>query len=327
MKKIFYSILLPFTLFTFVFAKPLSLNVNSDDLEVFVGQNIKINLYISPEADHPVATVSNSLIYDTDKLEFVRSDFATNWFALTEGVNTLTDTENGMIRRTAGFPKGTNTYTKYITYTFKAIKEGNAKISVEDGLAYDFENNDLGVRGREISIKIDPAEEVSEDAPAELGLEEDQYNILDIGLEVIGKTAVRAGEDYIFSVPLLDLAKDDYGDVEISVLDSSKNQVFSDKKSFGNSLDTKLSFSVPGYALRDGDYSIEVKTTYVNSGNIINSEKLIGVLSSERTWTDIHKYEIFCGFALLVLLAFIYHLYEDTLIIRRLKRGAKVHKK
>lgn len=122
----------------YVFAAPLSTNILVTELEPSIGQDVTLTLRINPDAINPVYTVSARLAYDTDKLKFKSVSFGDDSaVSLSKVPYYLTDTTEGIIVRTAGFPNGISSSAKFVRYTFTAVKSGQATISVLGGQALD----------------------------------------------------------------------------------------------------------------------------------------------------------------------------------------------
>lgn len=301
-------------------------------LNVQVGDSVKIDLFIYPREDHPVVTVSNTLKYDTEKLEFVNAIFPDNWFVLSEKPNYLTDTKNGIIRRTGGKALGVFENSKYLTYEFKAIKEGQAQLNIDDGFVLDYENTDLGLGKKQMTINISAAATSTNANPP-------SAKTFSLGIDVFGKNAIRLGQDYSldiypeqnFSQNISTDKSGNSGAVSIQVLDDLRREIFTDSKSFPSislASPKPITFSVPNSALKVGDYSVQLKTIYRNNKNEIVSEstdeKELGVLDTDRTWLDIHQLELFIFFIFIIILAALYHIHYDHIYFRELRHKANL---
>jgi hypothetical protein len=139
----------------YVFAAPLSTNILVTELEPSIGQDVTLTLRINPDAVNPVYTVSARLSYDTDRLKFKSVSFGDDSaVSLSKVPYYLTDTTEGIIVRTAGFPNGISSSANFVRYTFTAVKSGQATISVLGGQALDAENNDMGLEKKDVILNI-----------------------------------------------------------------------------------------------------------------------------------------------------------------------------
>ncbi len=135
-----------------------SINFNSPR-EVNVGDTVKVYMSIEDvkDAHKGIVGVGAELIYDEDKLEFIGAktvdtpyDF---WF-------------NPKSNKLAGldftFEKAINKDTKIYEFSFKAIKEGTAKVTLDDAELSDSKTNVLETTVNACEIKIILKEENKE---------------------------------------------------------------------------------------------------------------------------------------------------------------------
>jgi hypothetical protein len=318
--QIFLSVLSVLTFFAVTSATPLNTKWYTSSLDVNVGDTININVYVAPEFDQPVGTVSNSVLYDPDYLKFKETKLADGWFDLSTDTNNLTDEINGMLRRTAGFPGGTNTYRKYMTYTFVAQKEGVTKVNVEDGVALDQNNEDLGIVHKSMTFTITALGTTTEATTTE---PVDRY--IDYSISTSGRTAIREGDDYIFLVNLNQIpVEGDLGSIEYVLEDSDQNVIYNNELLFGPGEFSK-EVNIPSQYLKAGEYTIYVRTYYQNSENEVEITKQLGVLATDRTFFDVNKRLFFISFAIITFFAFAWHLHHDRDVFRALmtKRPAR----
>lgn len=299
-------------------------------LDVQVGETFKVDIYVEPEQDHPVVTVSNTLNYDPSKLKFVNAEFPNSWTVLSESPNKITDEANGYLRRTGGIANGINKNIKYITYEFKALEQGNAELFIEDGFALDIENTDIGFENKKMRINILPSTATNTDNITTSTQSSEIAQISPV-LDISGKNAIRIGGDYVFKLSADPTSTTtSLSSVKLTLLNNLNKQVYTDTNAFNNSNQKSLSFTIPEMYLREGDYTINLQTNYKtlnsNSSDLVNTvetEKEFGVLESDQTWLDKHKISFFSTLAFIILIAGLYHIHRDHIIFRNLRRKAR----
>ena len=143
-----------FPLFSVVsFAEPVNTSFYSENLDVHVGDTVTVRLNIAPTNATPIFTVSALLTYDKDLLNFEKDQYINNnWFPLNRTPYFLTDTSNGQILRTAGYPQGLTKPATFLEYTFTAMATGDAIINLAKGKALNSENDDSGIIEKNIHI-------------------------------------------------------------------------------------------------------------------------------------------------------------------------------
>jgi hypothetical protein len=253
--KIFLSLLALLVFTHFAFAE-LNATWYTKSLDVQVGDTVKIDLYINPSIDHPVVTVSNTLNYDKNKLKFSDSYFPDGWIVVTKEPNYITDEVNGFLRRTAGFPNGVRTNSKYMTYEFTATEVGQAGISIEDGMVLDQESEDLGFQKKRMVINITPKIEVATTIATDKVVPLVIAPIVNtVHLNMYGKTAIREGEDYAFVVFRdMESNKDKASTVEVAVIDMDGKNIYSTQKYFEATGPQQLEFTVPFIVFTPGTF-------------------------------------------------------------------------
>jgi hypothetical protein len=331
-KTISSLILTSLFLFNFSFAE-LNVLWFTKTFNVQVGDSVKIDIYVEPQADHPVVTVSHTLNYDTSKLKFKSAYFPDSWTELGESPNFLNDEKNGFIRRTGGMANGIYTNVKYITYEFEAVNAGDANLFIEDGFALDQESTDIGFENKKMLIRILPKVESETISTSTSTLTSTSTSISQTpkvvppSLDISGKTAIYEGADYnikIYADP--SETGNSLSNVKLSLLNNLGETVYSAQNSFTINNQKSLEFTIPKSFFETGDYTLYLKTTYKNSKNQtlneIVKEKEIGVLPSGKSYFDVHKIEFLSLFGLIVFIAFIYHIHRDHIIFRKLRARA-----
>jgi hypothetical protein len=139
---------------SFVFATavpvPAKFFVNTFNAEV--GDTVEFELKIEGTEAVPVYTIISNLEYDKNLLSFKGANTQSGWIPVPP--DDITDTANGQIKRTAGYPSGLKQLASVYKFTFTAIAPGDAKVNVVGSSAYDASNNDLGLQNKSITVKI-----------------------------------------------------------------------------------------------------------------------------------------------------------------------------
>lgn len=349
LKIISSSILISLLLFNFSFAE-LNVLWFTKTLDVQVGDTVDIDMYIEPSEDHPVFTVSNTLNYNKKRLKFVNATFPSNWAELRTSPNSITDENNGYLRRTAGVANGVNKNVKYLTYTFTAEEVGRATLFIEEGFALDWDSSDIGFENKKMVLNILPKKDIAEEVQAENANvitdtkpeESDELAEMVVyppSLDISGRTAIAEGEDYTFKIytdPTL--SGIELNTVKVYLLDSDKKEIYQSTNTFSFSNQKSLEFTIPKKYLSEGDYTISVQSNYLDpktkSNKVVVNEKEVGVAASKQTWLDKNKLIFFPSFLFVIFLAFLYHLHRDHVIFRNLRQKAReyheiqvIHKK
>lgn len=296
--------------FQFSFADELKAKWFVDSLEVNKGDMVKVNVFLYPDPDQKVVTISSNLFYDPKSLDFVDSKFLPNWIELSKDPYYLTDTESGMIRRTASYPGGVDVPAKYVTYTFKAIKTGKTKLNIQDGTVLDTENQNLGLQSKEMTLNI------NESVSTSTKKEETETVELNVALGLKGKIAIHEGEDYDLTVYSEALTGSDISSYNVYLVDSSGKEVFRNSSSIKEG-DLPKQIKISKDFLKPGEYVLYVSPSGDDSAIITKKE--IAVLKTDRTYLDLHKREFYLLSLFVIFLAFLYHLYRDHEFILSLK--------
>lgn len=120
---------------------------------VKVGQ--KFNVMISIDPQGTVNYVEKlELNYPADILEVNSFTFENNWIPMTQEGYFLTDNTNGVLIRTAGYPKGITTSTIFGTALFTAKKAGTGVIKIGNN-SFAFEaKSQTAITGSDMSFTI-----------------------------------------------------------------------------------------------------------------------------------------------------------------------------
>jgi hypothetical protein len=284
----------------------LSAKFYTNTLEANIGDEINLQLKINPSADQPIYTVSADLIYDPNILEYVSSGYTddSNIFGLQKPPYFLEDTENGMIRLTAGFPTGANTLTSFTNYKFIAKSTGTAKIYIQSGKALNAESTDIGLQQKEITINVGDGVPTGEALPPEV------HNI-DLSVDILGPLAIYKEESYIFPIETQGTVGDTSAVVKIYVYNEKTELFYSEEKVVDPNLFEPLYFTIPADTLEVGNYVISAEAVDSYGQTKIIAQKKIGVLSNGQTWVTKNKHFLFPGFIFVAIVALIHHLARE----------------
>lgn len=285
-------------------AQPLNAKFYTNTLDAVVGDKIYLKLMVNPRPEKPIYTVSASLMYDPSVLEFVASEFtdSVKLLPVPKPPYTLTDTTNGMIRRTAGFTNGVDSLVNFTTYEFKAIKEGNTKISIEDGVVLDENNNDIGLQQKELTIRVG--------APSDGATSTAEYS-LNLNLDILGPIAVYKEKAYTFPIDII--GREFWIDktIKVYVYNEKAELFFTEEKLLNDILDNPTTFTIPANTLVEGNYVISAETTDEFGQNQIIAQKSIGALSNGENWVTKNREFLLPFFLFIVAISIIHHVAKD----------------
>lgn len=287
---------------TEVIAEPLGAKLYTNTLDAKVGDTIYLKLKVNPKTGEPIYTVSASLMYQPSILEYISVEFADSMKMLPvpKPPYTLTDTVNGMIRRTAGYTNGTDSLSDFTKYEFKAVKEGDAIISVEDGVALDGNNTDIGLQQKQLTIHVGPAAEATTT----------DYNI-ELSLDILGPLAIYKEEDYKFNIFQPEKKAGENAMMKIYVY-NEKAELFYSKEVAVNTGDGQyIPFTIPADTFEVGNYVISAETTFADGNKEVVAQKYIGVLSNGKNWFTKHKDILIPLSILFVCFAVLHHIAKD----------------
>lgn len=109
------------------FAATYSLSPSS--VNVKQGQSFNVTVTLDPQSAASY-TSKLELKYPADLLEIKSFSFASKWLALSEEGYDSVDNINGVLMKTAGYPKGTTSPVTFGTVSFSAKKSGNGLITI-----------------------------------------------------------------------------------------------------------------------------------------------------------------------------------------------------
>lgn len=321
MHNFFYKIILSFTLSLFVYvqnisAQPLPARLYTNALEVKVGDTIRLQLKVNPKPEKPIFTVSSSLMYDPSILQYMSSNFSDSVFMLPvpRAPYSLEDTENGMIRRTAGYTNGVDTLVGFTEYEFKALKPGDAKISIEDGVALDIDNIDIGLQQKELTIHI-----LDKDTATSTESTSTNFDVK-LNLDILGPVAIYKEEGYVF--PIDQIANNLLGTttVKVFVYNNKTELFFSEEKTFFPNTNEPIAFTIPANTLVEGGYVISAEIQGEDGFPEIIAQKEIGVLSNHSNWVTDNRDWLLPLFLFIVVIAIIHHISVDRGIYTKIKQ-------
>lgn len=276
--KILITIVATLALFTLSFAAPVPAKFYASTFDAQVGQTVEFELKVDPSVAVPVYTVITNLEYDKNLITFKGASYQSGWIPVTP--DEITDTTNGVIKRTAGYPLGAKTTTSIIKYTFVAKAPGKAVVNIAGGSAYDAESNDLGLQNKSITVNIGGqpvAEEVK--TPEVVKAEKKVTQI--ITLEIVGDTGTAQNKAYDFTInQKLKVNQETTGTTSISIFDINGQEVIKDSKVYTTSTDNTLAFNLPENSLVPGNYSLVVTTAHDNQKTPTRITKDLGVVPS-----------------------------------------------
>lgn len=310
-------------------------------LSVHEGDNFKVNLFIYPDESQPIVTVSNTLVYNPKFLDFQDSEFPSGWMMIPNAPYYLTDKTLGMIRRTAGFSNGINEPAQYVTYNFKALHAGKTTISIEDGFALDAENTDIGFQGKSMTINVLPpltqtllpqfndkesASSTTDALTDETYADMFKEKSINITMDTIARTALYEGDDYTATINLKQLPiSNDTGEVDITMYDENNSIVYSKVELFQPG-EMKKEIVIPATAFQEGNYVLNLKTSYKKTGTEIETNKEIGVLKKPSINIPgfvVHYFNYLTGLIGLLILILLFHIHQDHAVIREMKARYK----
>lgn len=317
---------------TQVYAAPLSTNVLVSELEPKVGQDVNITLRITAERDNPIYTLSSKISYDSDKLTFKNAQILEEGtLPLVEVPYHVTDTAEGIVVRTAGFPRGYAKSGNFIRYTFTAKKNGQAYVYFLGGQALDSENNDLGVATKEIILSIGGDAPVSTSVTEVAQKEPSAFNKkTSLAFNVFGDTAVCREKDYEFNLTFSEkVDKSLQGDYKIIVLNDLQDVVFTKDMSAEVGSGNTITLSIPANSLPKGNLLLRVQNANVKQ----ISDKELGVINCDEKnilqQVDESTYDrgsqMLLGlFMLLLAISLIYIVY-DKKNFKHVEKRNKIH--
>jgi hypothetical protein len=280
-------LLLPVFIFSFLYATaipvPAKFFVNSFNAEV--GQTVEFELKVEGTDATPVYTVITNLEYDKNLLSFKGATTQAGWIPVSP--DDVTDTANGVIKRTGGYPAGLKQLGSIYKYTFTALAPGDAKVSIVGSSAYDANNTDLGLQNKSITVKIGGKEKEEVVAEPKTVVAEVKKEVAvkkvpqTINLEFAGQIGLAINKDYTFVLKHnLKVAQETIGSTTISISDVSGNVAWKDVKDFTTPDSAEMLITVPANTLQPGNYTLIVDTKHDNQKTATKLSKDIGAVEA-----------------------------------------------
>lgn len=118
------------------------------------GEEIKIVLLVKPEKNQKNYSAQVVLNYLPSVLEFKSFEYGKNWIPVLKASNyDYFDKEKGVIVKTAGYPQGFDEEKIFGVVTFKAKKEGQTLININNAFSLNDKNEDI-FKGLENSVLV-----------------------------------------------------------------------------------------------------------------------------------------------------------------------------
>jgi hypothetical protein len=254
--------------FSFVNAAPIPAKFYTSTLAPQVGDTIEFELKVEGSTSNPVYTAIANLEYDKELLTFKDSAFQQGWVSVTP--DDVTDTKNGLIKRTAGYPSGLKQLASIIKYTFVAKAPGQANVRIIGSSAYDANNTDVGLQNKSITINIGGK---NEEPPKEVVPQTTKTDKVvavkklpqSISLELVGATALVSNKEYNFLVKeTFSVEQETVGTTTFAILDQTGKEVIKNDIPFTNTKSFDLPVNIPPNNLTPGDYKLVVSVIYDN---------------------------------------------------------------
>lgn len=304
-----------------VYGQGLDASLNTATNKVNVGQIVNVNLEVEPEGSGAVYTVSANLVYDPTKLEFISATFGPEWLELNQKELFVTDTINGLIIRTAGYPNGFLGTAKFVNYKFRAKNPGDTRVLVASGKAFDENNSDVGIRNAELPITI-----VGErNADLEVLKQEVEFKLK---LNIESDTAFYRQDAYTFTMYHKKEGKAQQAITKIWLFDEEWNVHYEDEKLWRTDMDNVLNFVIPADTIeKEGNFKIIAKVRYEDGTELEVGEKDVGILSNGKTWFTKNSHLFMPLFFLVVFIAIIHHIFVEREIYFKLRSIMKGRQK
>lgn len=323
------TLLVVLFVFSFASAKDLQTDLTINNREPRVGDEITVNIRVIPDLGFPVYTVSETLNYNPEYLEFIDARLNDSWFSVVSPPFKVVDRENGLVTITGGYPEGTDLAANFANFTFRVKKSGNTSLFTTKGFSYDYASVKTQTQRKKIDLSIeealDPVEESNKIITA----------LEPTGLKIEGNDYSYRSEDYNF----LTIHKKSEEEIAtsttniigvVNVVDSNNMVVYSKHLTINPRTDDTQSLLIPKNTLLKGDYKILFS---VNLGKDADSgasvSKNLAVL--EKSWFE-QNFIFVNSVYILVILLLLYIIYKLTQIIhikvmQRRKLLVKLHNK
>jgi len=273
--------------FVFATAVPIPAKFFVNTFTADVGQTVEFELKIEGTEAAPVYTVISNLDYDKSLLKFNSATAQTGWIPVSP--DDVTDTANGVIKRTAGYPAGLKQLSSIYKYSFTAIAPGDAKVNIVGSSAYDANNTDLGLQNKTITVKIGGKKEVVEETvepvkPVVAEVKKDTpKKPQTIALEFAGQIGFALNKDYSFILKHnLKVPQETIGSTTIALVDSAGNNVWTEVKDFNVNDSSEMLVTVPANTVQAGNYVLQVDTKHDNQKTATKLTKEVGAVEPEE---------------------------------------------
>lgn len=298
----------------------LDASLVSSTNSIKVGQVVNVSLEVEPEGSGAVYTVSANLVYDPNKLEFISATLGPEWLELNQKELFVTDTINGLIIRTAGYPNGFLGTASFVNYKFRAKSPGETRILVASGKAYDENNADVGIRNTELILSVTGDTVKPEEPFPELDFK--------LKLKIESDTAFYRQDDYTFTVYHKKEEKAQQAITKIWLFDEDWNVHYEDEKLWRTDMDNVLNFTIPADIVKkEGNFKIIAKVRYEDGTELEVAEKGVGILSNGKTWFTKNSQVFMPLFFLVVFIAIIHHVFVEREIYFKLRSFLKKTRK
>lgn len=300
--------------FVFATAVPVPAKFFVNTFNADVGQNVEFELKVEGTDSAPVYTVISNLEYDKNLLKFNSATVQPGWVSVSP--DDFTDTANGVIKRTAGYPSGLKQLSSIYKYSFTALAPGDAKVNIVGSSAYDATNNDLGLQNKSITVKIgkkNNEKEIVEQKPVTKETEKEEVKIVKkpqtVSLEFAGNIGFDVSKDYSFVLRHnLKVVQETVGSSTISLADSAGNLVWNEVKDFTYSDSAEMLVTIPANTIQPGNYVLSVDTRHDNQKTTSKISKELGAVpATEKIVTqevpkEFVPYWVYAGAVALLLL-------------------------
>jgi hypothetical protein len=282
-----------------------------------IGQAVTVNLSVEPENSTAIYTASANLVYDPSKLEFISATTYPEWLELNQKELFVTDTVNGLIIRTAGYPNGFLGTAKFVAYKFKAKKSGNTRILIAAGKAYDENNSDVGLKTTDVNLSI-LGESV--EVPDTAGTEK----IIEVNLPLKADNAFYRQDSYTFTLYHKKEGKAQQAITKIWVFDEDWNVHYEDEKLWRTDQDNVLNFVIPeDTIMKEGNFKIIAKVRYEDDREFEVAEKDVGVLSNGQTWFTKNSKTFMPIFFAVIIISALHHIFMEREVYFKLRSMLK----
>lgn len=126
---------------------------NPNETSVALGEEFTVTVYIDSHGTKDFAE-KLKINYPADLVEVRSFTQAPVWMSLNQPGYDLIDNTNGVLLKSAGYPNGFSTSTKYGAIVFKTLKSGNGKITLNNESKAFQESTQSEITGNSVAINI-----------------------------------------------------------------------------------------------------------------------------------------------------------------------------